>query len=97
MMIQIVLAWTDMSGLEATGRQIVKDMNYFPEFKPCVKAHAAMWLSKGTEADIEKARRHLESIKGDYLSARVFVYPREEKQPLERARKEILNYLKEKA
>lgn len=95
--IQIVLAWADMTGMEATGRQILKDMNYFPEFKPCVKAHSAMWLRRGTEKDIEKAEKHLDTIKGDYLTARVFVYPREEKQPLERARIEIMNYLKEEA
>lgn len=50
---QIVIAWVEMTGLKATGRQVMRDLNWFPEFTTAPEAKACMWLRKGTEDDIE--------------------------------------------
>jgi hypothetical protein len=55
---QIVIAWVDMDGLKATGRTVTRDMNCFPEFIACEKAHSAMWLNDGTDEDVKKAEAY---------------------------------------
>mgnify|MGYP001590980931 CR=1 FL=1 len=52
----IVLAKVEMTGLRATGRNIMKDRNWFPEFEAAPEAKAMVWLNRGTAADIEKAQ-----------------------------------------
>lgn len=67
--------------------------------RPKVDGHAVMWVRRGTAVDVEKAesyaRREAAEAAKDPRSAtghghRVFVYPTTEKDPLGRARKEVL-------
>ncbi len=78
---QIVIAWAEQTALIPTGRHIMRDMNYFPEFRVEWEGKAAMWLRKGTDADLEKARKYAETD-----SRLVFTFPKTEKDPLGSAR-----------
>lgn len=53
---QIVLAKVEMTGLKATGRNIMRDRNYFPEYVPAPETKACMWLNNGTAEDVKKAK-----------------------------------------
>jgi hypothetical protein len=61
----IVLAWIDKRSWRS-------------EFQ---RPQAAMWTSRGTIQDLEKAREHARQY-----NYRVFVFPTTEEHPLERAR-----------
>ena len=54
---QIVIAWAEQTKLVPTGRTIRRDANCFPEFTCEWEGKAAMWLNRGTDADVEKAKR----------------------------------------
>lgn len=84
----IVIAWTDMGGMRATGRMVRFDgYNYRPEFVPCLAPHAAVWLNAGTDEDAAKARAYAEAEGFD--NARVYEYATSERDPLTRARREV--------
>jgi len=72
--ILIVLAWTDTDGIRATGRQVQRDRNWFPEFESCLRGRAVCWLNAGTAADVEAARAYAARCGND--NAQVFTYPR---------------------
>lgn len=90
MMQQIVIAWTEMTGLKPTGKLIERDRNLFPEFVTCPEARACMWLNKGAESDIERAQAHADSEREDKPDITVKVYPLNEEDPLGRAKREML-------
>ena len=58
--LQIVIAWTeDVQELdEARSRNVRRDLGEANKFKDVKKPFAAMWLNKGTEADVAKARAY---------------------------------------
>lgn len=78
---QIVIAWAEKTRLVPTGRHIMRDMNWFPEFRADWEGKAAMWLSKGTEVDEQKARDYAKTD-----NRMVFTFPPNEKDPLGKAR-----------
>lgn len=83
--VTIVVAWVDMSGLEKTGRMILRDMNWFPEFKAVPAAKTCIWLNRGNAEDIAKA--HAYAAPRGYF---VFLYEPETKNARERASSEVL-------
>lgn len=85
--VQIVIAWTEITELEKTGRMIQKDgVNWFPEYRPALAAKAAMWKIKGSLEDVKKAEKALESIASDAIASAVYVIPAEDRNPLATAR-----------
>lgn len=78
---QIVIAWAEKTKLIKTGRQVMRDMNWFPEFTTDWEGKAAMWLSSGTSADHKKA---LEYARAD--SRLVFTFDPPIEDPLTKAR-----------
>lgn len=84
----IVVAWTTQEQ-EFDGRPFARDLGALPGLREVTKPHACVWLNKGSDADIEKAQAFIASDAPD--TGRVFVYPTNEKDPLGRARREILS------
>lgn len=78
---QIVLAWAEQTALVPTGRHVMRDMNWFPEFRTDWEGKAAMWTESGSAADLEKAEALAASD-----NRHVFTFPPDEKEPLARAR-----------
>ena len=78
---QIIVAWAEKTKLVPTGRQVMRDMNWFPEFRTDWEGKAAAWKWKGTEQDIEKANKY---AKTDGLL--VLTFPTGEKNALAKAR-----------
>ena len=86
----IVIVWTDLSGMQPTGRYVWRDANEFPEFAPCRVAKACVWLCNGSEYDVNKAHGYVENMRKDYPDITVKVYPTSERDPLGRAKAEML-------
>ena len=84
--LQIVIAWTeDVQELdEARSRNVRRDLGEANKFKDVKKPFAAMWLNKGTEADVAKARAY---AGGE--GKKVFVYTGAG-DPLGRAKADVL-------
>ncbi len=79
---QIVLAWLDEDfALVQEGQP---DIGRPHKFKAVPKPRACMWLNKGTDADLAKAKTYAARD-----GRTVFCY-KNEKEPLQRARTEIL-------
>ncbi len=86
---QIVVAWATKTALVPTGRYVTRDLNRFPEFKADWEGNAAMWLRKGTDADVAKAQAFIDhdfANDPDRVAAAVHTFPRTERDPLGRAR-----------
>jgi hypothetical protein len=62
------------------------DLGERPITRAVEVGHAAVWLNRATPADVEKARVFAAQEEG----RRVFCYPTSERDPLGRARKEVL-------
>ena len=88
----IVAAWVENDGMVATGRMERFDgVNYRPEYVPCPKPRALVWLKKGTDADATKAAEFIAAQHAaDALAHAVFTYPTTEKDPLGRARRDVM-------
>jgi hypothetical protein len=95
---KIVLAWRS-DGTEVVDPHMTRiDLGERHKSRNVVQPHAVMWLNKGTEQDVVKAEAHAlkerTQAEGDpYRTGyghRVFVYPSAERDPLGRARKDIL-------
>ena len=78
---QIVYARAEKTKLEPTGRNVLRDMNWFPEMISTWEGRAGMWLRNGTQADVEKARAALAAE-----GYSVLTYPNDERDPLGKAR-----------
>ena len=78
---QIVIAWAEQTKLVPTGRHVMRDLNWFPEFKTDWEGKACMWLNKGTESDLAKAKAWAETE-----GKSVYTFPCNERKPLDRAR-----------
>lgn len=79
---QIVLAWLDEDFIIVKEGQ--PDIGRPHTFKAIPKPLAAMWLNKGTDADLAKAKKYAETD-----ARTVFCYDGE-RDPLGRARRDIL-------
>jgi hypothetical protein len=77
---QIFVAWAEKTKLVPTGRQVMRDMNWFPEFRADWEGRAAAWKWDGTDADIAKAK---EFAKADGLL--VLTFPANEKNAKQKA------------
>lgn len=78
---QIVIAWAEQTKLVPTSRNIMRDLNWFPEFRPDWEGKAAMWVRRGDESDLAKAKRFAESE-----GRQVYVFDASERNPLVKAR-----------
>jgi len=85
---QIVIAWAEKTKLVPTGRQVMRDMNWFPEFRAEWEGRAAMWLRDGEPSDLEKARAYAAPE-----GRAVFTFPKSEKDPLGKARAAVIEDL----
>lgn len=80
----IVLAWAEKTKLVPTGRHVMQDMNWFPEFRAEWEGRAAIWINKGTEADLRKAQDYAKTDQ-----RHVFIFPISERDPLGKAREMV--------
>lgn len=83
----IVIAWITTE-TEWDGKPYARDLGARPGMVEIRAPHAAMWLGRGFEADVEKARAHVEREYG--AAGMVLTYPTSEHDPLGRARAVIL-------
>lgn len=88
----IVVAWTVESRV-FDGRPFAADLGARPGLKTIREGRACIWRNRGSEADVVKARAYAETEntkrgegEGPIL---VFIYPTSEKEPLDRARREV--------
>jgi hypothetical protein len=96
---QVVLAWTRETAELVDPHLTRIDLGEWHKTRPVREGLAVMWARHGTEADVEKAKAHAakEQSAADHdplyatgTGYRVFVYPLSEKDPLGRARREVL-------
>lgn len=78
---QIVVAWADKTKLVPTGRNVMRDRNWFPELRAEWEGKACMWARKGKESDLAKAKKYAESE-----GHQVYVFPPDERDPVGKAR-----------
>lgn len=77
----IVIAWAEQTKLVPTGRNVMRDLNWFPEFRAEWEGKAAMWKGRGDDTDLAKAKAYAAT---DGHS--VFTFPVTERDPLGKAR-----------
>jgi hypothetical protein len=83
----IVVAWTVVEP-EWDGRMVARDLGQRPRFVDVTRARACVWALRGDEVEIVKAERFIAREHAE--SGRVFSYPVDEAEPIERAKREIL-------
>lgn len=81
----IVIAWTEETGLKKTGRTRFVGSHYVPVFDIVTEGYACIWLNAGSPSDVEKAMKY--AAQEDKT---VLTYPTTERDPLKRAKREIL-------
>lgn len=81
---QIVIAWPDET-MELVDPG-APDIGRSAKFTARPIGKAAMWLRRGTPADLEKARAYCATEPG----RRAYSYPISERDPLGRARREVI-------
>jgi hypothetical protein len=81
---KIVLGWVETK-LEVVGTHRA-DLGELPNLKQVIVPKVLMWLNKGSEKDLEKAHSYAKAQKDQTVL--VFTYPKTEKDPLGRAKKE---------
>jgi hypothetical protein len=86
---KIVLAWVSPD-LEIVSPGRI-DLGERPVLKQVLVPRAAMWLKRGTDEDLEKAKAYAKAQKGEYVF--VFTYLASEKDPIGRAKKEAKEIL----
>ena len=77
---QIVIVKVEMTGMRPTGRNVMRDLNWFPEFEPAAEAKACMWLHRGTDDDVRKAAA---AMSPEYT---VYTFPASDRDPLGKAK-----------
>jgi hypothetical protein len=78
---QIVYARAEQTKMVPTGRHVTRDMNIIPEFRFEWEGKAGMYLRKGKEADIAKAKKWLEAE-----GYTILTFPTTEQDPLGKAK-----------
>lgn len=81
----IVLARVEQTKLVETGRSVRRDGNYFPELALTGEAKACVWLNRGNDEDLAKARQF--AATEGYT---VFTFPTSERDPLTKAKALIM-------
>lgn len=88
--LSVVVAWTEDARVIAPGQKAWRhDLGGLPKFVDVKEPRAAMWMNKGTRSDVEKAKAWV--MKEHPTSGNAFAYPTSEKDPLGRARRDILS------
>lgn len=91
--VQIVLAWKTAEQ-ELTGDPWRADIGERPKWKDVEKPHAAMWKARGREKDVEKARIYADNPSNNPTGlvghVRVLTYPTSERDPLGRAKRDVM-------
>ncbi len=82
----IVVAWL-VQDFEVV-RHRRADLGERPEMREVSRPAAAVWLLRGTQEDLEKAQKYTTSL--DPV-ATVYQYPTTERDPLGRAKRDVLN------
>lgn len=82
---QIVIARAEMTKIVPAPGFVTRDANLFPATRLDWEARAAMWVRKGTESDLNKAKAF--ASREGYA---VYTYSSDEKYPLEKARQEAV-------
>lgn len=77
----IVLARKEMTGRQETGNWERYNGNYYPEFVPAPVVKAMIWLNRGDESDVKKAKEY--AAKEGYS---VLTFPTTESDPLNTAK-----------
>ncbi len=77
---QIFVAWAEKTKLVPTGRHVMRDMNWFPEFRAEWEGKAAAYKWDGDETDIEKAKTY-----ADKEGMLVLTFPHSEKDAKRKA------------
>jgi hypothetical protein len=83
----IVLAWAEDTFVH-DGMPYQADLGHAPRMVPCRKTSAAVWLNAGGAADLAKANAYAAADKDKQVY--VYTFPCAEKDPLGRARKQVL-------
>jgi hypothetical protein len=86
--VQIVLAWVTEDFRVVRERR--RDLGERPELEKFNVGKAAMWLNRGTDADVAKARAYARAESDSDKTIHVFVYPSSVKDPLGAAKKDVL-------
>jgi hypothetical protein len=81
---KIVLGWVTTELEVVRARRT--DLGELPDLKQVLVPKAVVWVNKGSEKDLEKAHSYAKAQKD--RTVLVFTYPKTEKDPLERAKKE---------
>lgn len=88
--ITVVVAWMEDTQEIAPGQKTWRhDLGERPKLIDVKKPHAAMWVNEGTPVDADKAYVYVKKEHPD--SGRVLIYPMTEKDPLGRARRDVLS------
>lgn len=91
---QIVIAWTVTESVY-DGKPYARDLGARPGFRLEVQGRAAMWLRRGTAADVAKAKAYAETETAKNTDTargpvQVFTFPTSEAEPLEAARRAVV-------
>jgi hypothetical protein len=77
----VVIAWVDEHQYRTVGA--------CPQWETSREGRACVWLRRGTKTDVDKAQTYI--THEHPKTGRVFTYSVDEKEPLARARKEVLS------
>lgn len=86
-MATIVVAWV-VEGLVSSGRPYAADLGARAPMQHVLEPKACVWLVHGNEADVERARAYITQEEPE--TGKVFVYEASERDPLGRARVDVL-------
>lgn len=86
MALAIVVAWTTQD-MRHDGKPFASDLGRRPGLVEVTVPHACMWLNRGGEDDVLKATAY--ALAQDPV-ARVYVYPTSERDPLGKAKADVL-------
>lgn len=86
-MVTIVIAWAEKTAVLVRLRRA--ELSERPEMREEMVGKAAVWLNRGTPADVQRARAFAATE-----GYSVFCYATTEKEPLARARRDVLRAAK---
>lgn len=89
MAMTIVIAWTEDEQEIAPGQKPWRhDLGERPKLVDVKKPRAVVWVNDGSDADAAKAREYVK--KAHPGTGQVFLYPTTEKDPLGKARRDVV-------
>lgn len=90
--VAIVIAWPDVEHVH-DGQPYAADLGTRPRMVAIPTGRAVMWLRRGTLRDVERAEEYAAEMRREDPPrlARVFVYETSERDPLGRARRDVVD------